>query len=64
MNEIRAVSFMRPMESFRSGGMTRRIACGSTTNRIAWNADSPSDRAAAYWLGWTDSMPARYTSAT
>ena len=29
------------------------------TWRIAWNRDSPSDRAAASWLGWTDSMPAR-----
>ena len=25
---------------------------------------SPSERAAAVWLGCTDSMPARYTSAT
>ena len=30
-----AVSFCRPMKSFRSGGMTRRIACGRTTNRSA-----------------------------
>jgi hypothetical protein len=29
-----AVSFCRPMKSFRSGGMTRRIACGRITWRI------------------------------
>ncbi len=26
-----AVSFCRPMKSFRSGGTTRRTACGTTT---------------------------------
>ena len=29
-----AVSFCRPMKSFRSGGITRRTACGTTTYRI------------------------------
>ena len=46
------------MKSFSSGGITRRTACGSTTNRIACDRSSPSDRAAAVWLGCTDSMPA------
>ena len=59
MNETSAVSFVSPMKSLRSGGMTRRTACGRTTKRIAWNAERPSERAAASWLGCTDSMPAR-----
>ncbi len=44
--------------------MTRRMACGRTTCRIDCQRDRPSDRAAATWLGWTDWIPARYTSAT
>ena len=44
--------------------MTRRTACGSITKRSAWRWLRPSDRAAAPWLGWTESMPARYTSET
>ena len=59
-----AVSFCRPMKSFSRGGITRRTACGSTTNRSDCHRDSPSERAAATWLACTDSMPARYTSAT
>ena len=59
MNDTSTVSFWRPMKSFSSGGMTRRTACGRTTWRSAWNRVSPSDRAAASWLGWTESMPAR-----
>ena len=54
-----AVSFCRPMKSFRSGGITRRIACGRITRRSAWKRESPSERAAASWLGCTDSIPAR-----
>ena len=54
-----AVSFCSPMKSLSSGGMTRRTACGSTTNRSAWPWESPSERAAAAWLGCTDSIPAR-----
>ena len=57
-----AVSFCRPMKSFSSGGITRRTACGSTTEASAWVCVRPSERAAASWLGCTDSMPARYTS--
>ena len=30
-----AVSFWRPMKSFRSGGITRRTACGTTTYQSA-----------------------------
>ena len=44
--------------------MTRRTACGMTTKRSAWPCERPSDRAAAAWLGCTESMPARYTSET
>ena len=54
-----AVSFWSPMKSFRSGGITRRTACGTTTWRSDWVRVSPSERAAASWLGCTDSMPAR-----
>ena len=39
--------------------MTRRTAWGNTTWRIDCIRESPSDRAAAVWLGCTDSMPAR-----
>ena len=52
------------MKSFSSGGITRRMAWGRTTNRSAFHRDRPSDRAAAVWDSWIDSMPARYTSAT
>ena len=31
--ESSAVSFCRPMKSFSNGGMTRRIACGTSTVR-------------------------------
>ena len=54
-----AVSFCRPMKSFNSGGMTRRIACGRITKRRDSQRERPSERAAALWLSWTDSMPAR-----
>ena len=55
----RAVSFCRPMKSFSSGGITLRTACGKITKRSAWKRDRPSERAAASWLGCTDSIPAR-----
>ena len=54
-----AVSFVSPMKSFSSGGMMRRTACGMTTKRIAFHCERPRERAAASWLGCTDSMPAR-----
>ena len=60
----RATSFWRLTKSFINGGTTRRTAWGSTTWRIVWLVDSPSDRAAARWLSWMLSMPARNTSAT
>ena len=41
-----------------------RTACGNTTSRIVCRCVKPSERAAARWLGCTDSMPARKTSAT
>ena len=50
---------LRPMKSFRSGGITRRTACGTITNRSVLSRESPSDRAAASWLECTDSIPAR-----
>ena len=59
MIEMSAVSFWSPMKSFRSGGITRRTACGTITYRIDWRCESPSDRAAAFWLECTDSIPAR-----
>ena len=51
-------------KSFMSGGTTLRPACGSTTWRIVRACDNPSERAAARWLSWMLSMPARNTSAT
>ena len=57
--ETSAVSFCRPMKSFRSGGITRRTACGRITCRSACDRDSPSDRAATSCDGCTDSIPAR-----
>ena len=50
--------------SFISGGTTRRTAWGSTTERIVWPVDRPSERAAARCDSCTLSMPARNTSAT
>ena len=52
-----AVSFCSPMKSLRSGGITRRTACGSTTKRSDCPCESPSERAAAVWLGCTESIP-------
>ena len=46
------------MKSFRSGGITRRTACGRITKRSACQRVSPSERAAASCDGCTDSMPA------
>src|SRR5213075_1349691 len=57
--DTRTVSFCSPMKSLRSGGITRRTACGTITKRSAWRRLRPSDRAAASWLQWTDSIPAR-----
>src|SRR3954454_20392491 len=62
--ETRATSFCSEMKSLSSGGTTRRTACGSTTKRSAWRPVNPTASAAARWLGWMESMPARYTSAT
>src|SRR5947209_18395883 len=62
--DTRAVSFCRPMKSFKSGGTTRRTACGRVTYRSARPRDNPSERAAASCDGCTDSIPARYTSET
>ena len=42
-----AVSFCKAMKSLRSGGMTRRTACGMTTNRSPCIWLSPSALAAA-----------------
>ena len=47
------------MKSLSSGGATLRTACGSTTWRVVWPSVSPTASAAARWLGWTDSIPAR-----
>ena len=51
IDDTRTVSFWRPMKSLSSGGMTRRTACGTMTWRSDWKRLSPSDRAAASWLG-------------
>src|SRR5262249_31389609 len=59
-----AVSFCRPMKSFRSGGITRRTACGRITRRSVCQRVSPSERAAASWLGWIESIPAPQTAHT
>src|SRR6476620_2709971 len=54
-----AVSFWSPLKSLSRGGITRRTACGTTTNRSACRCERPSERAAAAWLGCTDSIPER-----
>ena len=41
MRETSTVSFCRPMKSFRSGGITRRTACGRITKRIDCAAREP-----------------------
>src|SRR5215218_965466 len=58
--ETSATSFCSAMKSFRSGGITRRTACGSTTWRVDCADVRPSESAAEVWPGWIDSMPARY----
>jgi hypothetical protein len=40
------------------------MAWGRITSRIVWLWLIPSERAASVWPRSTDSMPARYTSAT
>ena len=59
-----AVSFCSDTKSLRSGGTTRRVACGTTTWRIVWPRDSANASALVTCEGCTDSMPARNTSAT
>jgi hypothetical protein len=61
---IRAVSFCSDTKSLRSGGTTRRTACGSTTCRSVCPCERPSAEALATCDGCTPSMPARNTSAT
>ena len=58
------MSFWSETKSLRSGGTTRRSACGTTTKRMVCPRPSPSAAALATWEGWIDSMPARKTSAT
>ena len=53
------VSFISAMKSLSSGGITRRTACGTTTNRIDSPWLIPSDRAASICPPGTDSIPAR-----
>ena len=59
-----ATSFCRLTMSFMSAGTTRRTAWGNTMCTMVWRDDRPSERAAARWLSWTLSIPARNTSAT
>ena len=55
------MSFCKPMKSFRSGGITRRTACGRTTEASAWPRVSPSERAAASWLeAYREALEANY----
>ena len=53
------VSFISAMKSFRSGGITVRTACGTTTCCIAFPWLIPSERAASICPRGTDSRPAR-----
>ena len=50
---------LKQIEAEGGSTETPRTACGRTTKRIACPRRSPSDRAAAVWLGWIDSIPAR-----
>ena len=54
-----AVSLVRAMKSFSSGGITFRTACGTITWRIAVAWLIPSERAASIWPRGTASSPAR-----
>ena len=47
--ETSATSFWSAMKSFRSGGPTRRTACGRITWRSAWPSVSPIASAASRW---------------
>ena len=59
-----AVSFCSETKSLSSGGVTRLTACGTTTYRRVCPPLRPRAVALATCEGWTDSMPARNTSAT
>ena len=50
--------------TFIIGGMTERVACGSTTSLITWPNVRPSARAASAWPTGTVLMPDRMVSAT
>ena len=50
------------MNSLPVGGMTMRIACGTTTLRRICRRDMPSARPASSWPGSTESSPARMIS--
>src|SRR5690606_16988480 len=57
------VSLMSSTNSFVSGGITIREACGTVTENIVLPDPMPSERAASVWPFGTPWMPARITSA-
>ena len=57
------VVFSIEIVSLPVGGMTTRIACGSTIRRIVCRRVMPSDRAASFWPSSTEMIPARTISA-
>ena len=59
-----AVFLVSAIVMLPSGGMTVRIACGSTTSRSVAIWLRPRDRAASIWRGSTDRIPDRIASAT
>ncbi len=56
------VSFSSVMNSLPVGGITIRIACGTTTRRRMRRRDIPSARPASSCPGSTESRPARMIS--
>ena len=63
---LSAAPAFRSAESFftiLSPWNVHRSLWGRTTYRMVWMFVRPSERAAARWLAWTDSIPARNVSA-
>ena len=57
------VFFSMEITSLPVGGMTTRIACGSTTRRISCPVRHPDRAAGVVWPLSTDRMPPRMISA-
>ena len=63
ITEPNAVPLVMAMVRLVSGGMVKRIACGSTTEPRVCRNDRPVERAASHWPFGTAVMPAQKISS-